>query len=70
MTAILGMFAGIYHWFPKMYGKSMNKRMGMVHFWVTIVTGYGVFLPMHFLGEGGYQEDIMKIQTSLCLTTF
>ena len=53
MTAILGMFAGIYHWFPKMYGKSMNKRMGMVHFWVTIVTGYGVFLPMHFLGEGG-----------------
>ena len=53
MTAILGMFAGIYHWFPKMYGKSMNKRMGMVHFWITIVTGYGVFLPMHFLGEGG-----------------
>jgi len=53
MTAILGMFAGIYHWFPKLYGKVMNKRMGMVHFWITIVTGYGVFLPMHFLGEGG-----------------
>ena len=53
MTAILGMFAGVYHWFPKMYGKVMNKRMGMVHFWITIVTGYGVFLPMHFLGEGG-----------------
>tara|TARA_Y100000589_G_scaffold75895_1_gene69693 strand:- start:3761 stop:5524 length:1764 start_codon:yes stop_codon:yes gene_type:complete len=53
MTAILGMFAGVYHWFPKLYGKVMNKRMGMVHFWVTIVCGYGVFLPMHFLGEGG-----------------
>ena len=53
MTAILGMFAGIYHWFPKLYGKVMNKRMGMIHFWVTIVCGYGVFLPMHFLGEGG-----------------
>ena len=53
MTAILGMFAGIYHWFPKMYGKAMNKRMGMVHFWITIICGYGVFLPMHFLGEGG-----------------
>ena len=59
MTAILGMFAGIYHWFPKMYGKSMNKRMGMVHFWVTIVTGYGVFLPMHFLGEGGLTKKIL-----------
>jgi cytochrome c oxidase subunit 1 len=53
MTAILGMFAGVYHYFPKLYGKVMNKRMGMVHFWVTIVCGYGVFLPMHFLGEGG-----------------
>ncbi|MFL2585458.1 MAG: cbb3-type cytochrome c oxidase subunit I [Parvicellaceae bacterium] len=53
MTAILGMFAGIYHWFPKLFGKVMNKRMGMVHFWITIVCGYGVFLPMHFLGEGG-----------------
>ena len=53
MTAILGMFAGVYHYFPKLYGKVMNKRMGMVHFWITIVCGYGVFLPMHFLGEGG-----------------
>jgi len=53
MTAILGMFAGVYHWFPKLYGKVMNKRMGMFHFWITIVCGYGVFLPMHFLGEGG-----------------
>ena len=53
MTAILAMFAGVYHWFPKLYGKMMNKRMGMIHFWITIVCGYGVFIPMHFLGEGG-----------------
>ena len=53
LSAIYGMLAGVYHWFPKLYGKVMNKRMGMVHFWVTIVCGYGVFLPMHFLGEGG-----------------
>jgi cytochrome c oxidase subunit 1 len=53
MTAILGMFAGIYHYFPKLFSKMMNMRMGMAHFWVTIVCGYGVFLPMHFLGEGG-----------------
>jgi len=53
MSAILAMFAGIYHWFPKMYGKMMNKKLGYIHFWITIVCGYGVFLPMHFLGEGG-----------------
>lgn len=53
MSAILAMFAGVYHWFPKLYGKMMNKKLGYVHFWLTIVSGYGVFLPMHFTGEGG-----------------
>ncbi|MCB9188895.1 MAG: cbb3-type cytochrome c oxidase subunit I [Flavobacteriales bacterium] len=53
MSAILAMFAGVYHWFPKMYGKMMNKKLGYVHFWLTIISGYGVFIPMHFTGEGG-----------------
>ncbi len=53
MSAILAMFAGVYHWFPKLYGKMMNKKLGFVHFWLTIVAGYGVFIPMHFTGEGG-----------------
>jgi len=53
MSAILGMFAGIYHWFPKMYGTMMNTKLGFIHFWVTIVSAYGVFLPMHFVGIGG-----------------
>ncbi len=53
ITAILGMFAGIYHWFPKMYGRMMNTKLGFVHFWVTIICAYGVFLPMHFVGIGG-----------------
>jgi cytochrome c oxidase subunit 1 len=53
MSAILAMFAGVYHWFPKLYGKMMNKKLGFAHFWLTIVSGYGVFIPMHFTGEGG-----------------
>ena len=53
MSAIFGMFAGIYHWFPKMYGKMMNMRLGYVHFWITIVGAYGVFFPMHFVGLAG-----------------
>jgi len=53
MSAILAMFAGVYHWFPKLYGKMMNKKLGYAHFWITIICGYGVFLPMHFTGEGG-----------------
>ncbi len=52
-SAIFGMFAGVYHWFPRMYGKMMNKQLGFAHFWLTIVSVYGVFFPMHFLGLAG-----------------
>ena len=45
-----------------MYGKAMNKRMGMVHFWIKQLYGYGVFLPMHFLRREDYLEGIMRIQ--------
>ena len=53
LSAIFGMFAGVYHWFPKLFGKMMNKQMGYWHFWLTFVSAYGVFFPMHFLGLAG-----------------
>ena len=53
VSAIFGMFAGVYHWFPKMYGRMMNKVMGYWHFWLTIIAAYGVFFPMHFIGLAG-----------------
>jgi cytochrome c oxidase subunit 1 len=53
MSAIFGMLGGIYHWFPKMYGRMMNTKLGYVHFWFTLVCGFGVFFPMHFVGMAG-----------------
>ena len=53
LSAIYGMFSGVYHWFPKMYGRMMNKQLGYLHFWVTFIAAYGVFFPMHFLGLAG-----------------
>lgn len=53
ISALYGMFAGIYHWFPKMFGKMMNKNLGFIHFWVTIIGAYGIFFPMHFVGMAG-----------------
>ena len=53
MSAVFGMFGGVYHWFPKMFGKMMNTRLGYVHFWITIIGAYGVFFPMHFVGLAG-----------------
>lgn len=53
ISALYGMFAGVYHWFPKMFGRMMNKNLGYIHFWVTAVCAYGVFFPMHFIGMAG-----------------
>lgn len=52
-AAIMGMMAGIYHWFPRMYGRMMNKSLGYIHFWLTFVSAYLVFFPMHFMGLAG-----------------
>lgn len=54
ISALYGLFAGIYHWFPKLFqGRLMNKNLGYIHFWVTAVASYGVFFPMHFVGMAG-----------------
>jgi cytochrome c oxidase subunit I len=52
-SAIFGMFAGIYHWFPRMFGRMMDKKLGYWHFWLTIIGVYGTFFPMHFVGLSG-----------------
>jgi cytochrome c oxidase subunit 1 len=53
ISALYGMFAGIYHWYPKMYKRMLNKNLGYIHFWVTAICAYGVFFPMHFIGMAG-----------------
>jgi cytochrome c oxidase subunit 1 len=53
ISALYGMFAGIYHWFPKLFKRMLNKNLGYIHFWVTAVCAYGVFFPMHFIGLAG-----------------
>ncbi|HVU97143.1 MAG TPA: cbb3-type cytochrome c oxidase subunit I [Puia sp.] len=53
VSGILGMFAGIYHWFPKMYGRYMNNTLAYIHFWVTLAGAYLIFWPMHYEGLAG-----------------
>ena len=52
-SAIFGMFAGIYHWYPRMFGRRLNESLGHLHFWLTFVSAYLVFFPMHFMGLAG-----------------
>jgi cytochrome c oxidase subunit 1 len=52
-TAVIAGFAGIYFWFPKMFGRMMNEGLGKLHFWLTFIGVYCVFMPMHYLGLAG-----------------
>ena len=53
VSAFFGMFAGVYHWFPKMYGRYLNNTMAYIHFWVTLAGAYLIFWPMHYQGFAG-----------------
>lgn len=53
-AAIFGMLAGVYHWFPKMFGRMMNPILGHIHFWITFISAYLVFFPMHYIGIAGF----------------
>jgi cytochrome c oxidase subunit I len=53
-AAFFGMMAGVYHWYPKMFGRMINEKLGYVHFWFTFVGVYMVFMPMHYIGIAGF----------------
>src|SRR6187402_267050 len=53
VASMFGMFAGIYHWFPKMFGRYLNSTLGYIHFWVTMIGAYLIFWPMHYEGMAG-----------------
>ena len=56
--AIIAVFAGLYFWFPKMFGRMMNETLGKIHFWGTIIGFNGIFLPLFFLGAAGQHRRI------------
>lgn len=53
VASMFGMFAGIYHWYPKMFGRFMNNTLAYVHFWITMIGAYLIFWPMHYEGLAG-----------------
>jgi len=56
--SLFGIFAGVYYWYPKMFGRLMNERLGRWHFWLTFIFGNGTFFLMHIVGAGGMQRRI------------
>ncbi len=50
VASIFGIFAATYYWFPKMFGKMMNEPLAKLHFWLTFIGAYAIFMPMHYYG--------------------
>jgi cytochrome c oxidase subunit 1 len=61
VAGMFGMFAGIYHWFPKMFGRYLNNTLGFVHFWVTMAGAYLIFWPMHYEGLAGIPRRYLDL---------
>lgn len=60
--AILAVFAGLYYWFPKMFGRHMSETLGKIHFWGTFIPFNLIFLPLFFLGAAGQHRRIYSYE--------
>ena len=61
--SVFTIFAGIYHWFPKMTGRMYDEKLGRVHFWGTLVGTWGTFIPMHWVGMDGMPRRVADYAT-------
>jgi cytochrome c oxidase subunit 1 len=60
--AIIGTFAGFTFWFPKMFGKMMDERLGKIHFWGTVIPFNVIFIPLFILGTAGQHRRIYSYE--------
>jgi len=60
--AIIGVFAGVTYWFPKMFGRRLNEFWGKVHFWGTFIPFNLIFLPLFLLGLAGQHRRIYSYE--------
>src|SRR5437763_1115490 len=56
--SVMGVFAATYYWFPKMFGRRLNEKLGKTHFWLMLIGFNLAFFPMHMLGIQGMPRRI------------
>ena len=69
VSAIFAIFAATYYWFPKMFGRMLSERLGMIHFWLTFVGVYCIFMPMHLLGLSGNPRRYAMLTDDFLVST-
>ncbi len=65
VAPILVIFGAIYHWFPKITGRMFNQTLGQIHFWITFLGAYSIFLPLHYLGFLGVPRRYYEMGDTL-----
>jgi cytochrome c oxidase subunit 1 len=82
VAAIFGIFGATYYWFPKMFGRMMSEPLAKIHFVITLVGTYAIFMPMHYLGMAGqtrrysqftevaYQTHLIPVQKFMTYAAF
>ena len=61
MAGLFAIFAATHFWFPKMFGRLLNERLGAIHFWITFIGAYAIFMPMHLLGLAGHPRRYSEL---------
>lgn len=64
---VLGLFAGLYYWWPKMFGRMLSETLGKVHFWTFFIGFHLTFFPQHFLGLMGMPRRVFTYQPGVGL---
>lgn len=67
--SIIAVFAAIYFWYPKMFGRMMNETLGKIHFWGTVISFNFIFIPLFYLGAAGQHRRIYNFQNFEDLAT-
>jgi len=75
--SVFTIFAGIYHWFPKMTGRMYDEGLGKIHFWLSFVFFNLTFGPMHLVGVDGmprrvadYAEEFATLNAIISVSAF
>jgi len=61
MAGLFAVFAATHFWFPKMFGRMLSERLGAIHFWITFIGAYAIFMPMHLLGAAGHPRRYSEL---------
>jgi cytochrome c oxidase subunit 1 len=67
--SIFALTAGAYYWWPKMFGKMLDEKIGKFHFWLTMISFNLTFFPMHFVGLNGMPRRVYTYPKELGFET-